>query len=69
MIWIFQLYSERELELVHNILSPTTNLSLIEIPKSIDEALLILKWRKVVEEEMSALNKNRNGKLQKKIKG
>jgi len=37
----------------------TSQLSSVEIPKNVQDALEVPKWRKVVFEEMKALEKNK----------
>lgn len=39
-------------------LSFTSQLSSVDVPKNMQEALGVLEWRKVVFEEMEALEKN-----------
>ena len=46
-----------------------TNLSSEEIPRTIQEALRVPKWRKVVMEEMHALEKNGTWELVRKPEG
>lgn len=46
-----------------------TNLSGEEIPRTIQEALRVPKWRKVVMEEMHALEKNGTWELVRKPEG
>ena len=41
----------------------TTHLSLVEIPKTVQEALQVPKWKEAVLEEMRALEKNRTWDL------
>ena len=57
----------------HNLLPPfkafVCNLSSVEIPKSVQKALIVLERKEVVLEEMRALEKNRTWKLVELPKG